>query len=304
MRKSLLFLGALLIGGIITNVTPAEAYPDPPYYEHGAPITIHIDGEYLPCDVDPVVKNNRTLMPMRAAGEALGATVNWNQPSQTITLAKDNRTIKFILNSKTYYINNTAYTTDVPPIVIQGRTLIPLRVFAEALNTRVDWDQYLLDVSISTTGEPATLPQVPIDTFDEVSRWLQKYYTSNANDILGNWTRKYTFYGTNVTDYEFFYKLPSGYQNITISVELPTPISSPIITISKNDTWQTQEGYSRNNYQTILYYKGPGRGFTSYFESEYKTIDSTLVHTGTKFYELGTSMVSEYESTYDIYKRF
>lgn len=34
MRKSLLFLGALLIGGIITNVTPAEAYPDPPYYEH------------------------------------------------------------------------------------------------------------------------------------------------------------------------------------------------------------------------------------------------------------------------------
>ena len=287
MKKKALFFSVLFVGALIVAPNAAQAY-EPPVNEIGTPITIHIDGEYLPCDVDPIMQNDRVLMPMRAAGEALGATVNWDQPSQTATLTKNGNTIQFTAGSSTYYINGAANTTDVPPQVIQGRTLIPLRAFAEALNTRVDWLQTQLDVSISTTGEPASLPQIPLDVTNEVAGWLQKYYTNEANGIFGNWHRSYFYYGTDTDEYEFFYTSPSGYQNIEITVEKSTIVSTPIITIMKNDTWLTNTGYRRANFQNIIYYKGPGRGWTGYSENDYQMSGDNLVHTGTQVYAMGS----------------
>ena len=159
MKKGKLLAATLFVGALI--LTPHAVQANEAYMPYGAPITIHIDGEYLPCDVAPMVKNNRTLMPMRAAGEALGATVDWDPTQKTITLSKDSDVVKFVLNSNTYYVNGTAHHADIAPQIVQNRTLIPLRAFAEALNTRVDWNQYLLDVSISTTGEESPLLQAP-----------------------------------------------------------------------------------------------------------------------------------------------
>lgn len=303
MKKKALFFSMLFVGALIAAPNAAQAY-EPPVNEFGTPITIHIDGEYLPCDVDPIMQNNRVLMPMRAAGEALGATVNWDQPTQTATLTKNGNTIQFTAGSSTYYINGAANTTDVPPQVIQGRTLIPLRAFAEALNTRVDWLQAQLDVSISATGEPASLPQIPLDVTNEVAGWLQKYYTNEANGIFGNWHRSYFYYGAYLDEYEFFYTSPSGYQNIEITVEKSSIVSTPVITILKNDTWLTNTGYRRANFQNIIYYKGPGRGWTGYSENDYQMSGDNLVHTGTQVYAMGSGAPESYQSAYDVYTRF
>ena len=290
--------------GALIFAPHGAAQADEAYMPHGMPITIHIDGEYLPCDVAPMVKNNRTLMPMRAAGEALGATVDWNPTQKTITLSKDSDVVKFVLNSSTYYVNGTAHHADIAPQIVQNRTLIPLRAFAEALDTRVDWNQYLLDVSISTTGEPATLPQIPIDTINEAGRWVQKYYTSNTDDIFGNWTRRENLYETWCTDYEFYYKLPTGYQNITISIEEHSSLPQPVIIIIKNDTWQTANGYRRNSFQNILYYKGPARGWAGNTELDYQIHEQNLVNTGSQTYDLVTGLPNPYQPRYDIYTRF
>lgn len=303
MRKKGLLFGALFIGALFLAPNAAQAY-EPPVNEFGTPITIHIDGEYLPCDVDPIMQNNRTLMPMRAAGEALGASVYWDGATQTVTLVDEAHTVTFFVGSHTYYVNNEEHYTDVAPQIIQGRTLIPLRAFGEALDTRVDWNQYNLDVSISTTSEPASLPQLPIDVTNEVGRWLQKYYTSDVNGILGNWQRSYFYYGTYTDEYEFFYTSPTGYQNIEITIEKSTIVSTPIITIMKNDTWLTDSGYRRANFQNIIYYKGPGRGWTGYSENDYQLSGDNLVHTGTQVYAMGSGAPEAYRNTYDVYTRF
>lgn len=95
--KKKLFLTALLAG--LLMATPAMAEDNA--YESGTPITIHIDGEYLPCDVDPVMVGGRTLMPVRAAGEALGATVWWDGANQAATLTKGDKTVMFFVDSTT-----------------------------------------------------------------------------------------------------------------------------------------------------------------------------------------------------------
>ena len=112
MKKGKLLATTLFVGALI--LTPHAAQANEAYMPYGAPITIHIDGEYLPCDVAPMVKNNRTLMPMRAAGEVLGATVDWDPTQKTITLSKDSDVVKFVLNSNTYYVNGTAHHATLP----------------------------------------------------------------------------------------------------------------------------------------------------------------------------------------------
>ncbi len=53
---------------------------------------------------------------MRAAGEAVGATVDWNQATQTATATLAGREVSFTLWSNTYVIDGEAKTTDVAPM--------------------------------------------------------------------------------------------------------------------------------------------------------------------------------------------
>ena len=57
MKKTCLLLMAL-IGGILLAPTAASADYVPPICEIGTPITLHVDGEYVPCDVDPIARKS------------------------------------------------------------------------------------------------------------------------------------------------------------------------------------------------------------------------------------------------------
>lgn len=300
MKKKLLLIAALATA---LMATPAMAEDN--VYESGMPITIHIDGEYLPCDVDPVMVNNRTLMPMRAAGEALGATVSWDGANQAATLTKDDKTVVFYVGSSTYYVNGAAKTVDVPPQIVQGRTVIPLRAFGEALDTRVDWNQYQLDVSISTTGEPAALPALPAgDMTNEAMRWVQKYYTPEQNGILGGWKRSSDSYGSSVTEYDFFYNVNGSTQNVNVYVSTGSPASPATTIISKNSVSKTADGYQRPWYQNVIYYKGPARGFVDSITLDYRLIDNNLVIVGQIWNDLFGENPPEYVSEYTVLSRF
>lgn len=307
MKKRKLLTAALFMGALIFAPHGA-AQADDAYMPHGIPITIHIDGEYLPCDVAPMVKNNRTLMPMRAAGEALGATVDWNPTQKTITLSKDSDVVKFVLNSSTYYVNGTAHHADIAPQIVQNRTLIPLRAFAEALNTRVDWNQYLYDVSISTTGEAAQYPQIPSNIHGNAARWVTKYYVepNNTDPFVGSWTRTSTYQyspyeSSTTTEYDFITKLNGNYQYISVDVSLEPYYGQPVVTVIKNDAWSTGSAYRRFDIPNVLYYIGPPRGFTSEGYSDFDIIADSLVCTGYLDTFVGSN---RYEHKYDVYKRF
>lgn len=113
-------------------------------------ISVTLDGRKLSFDVPPQIINERTMVPLRAIFEALGADVNWDQASQTVTSSKDNITIRLTIDSNTMYVNGNTVLLDTPACVVNERTLVPVRAISEAFNTTVDWDNGTRTVIISS----------------------------------------------------------------------------------------------------------------------------------------------------------
>ena len=104
-------------------------------------ITVTLNGKALQFDVQPQLINSRTMVPLRAIFEALGATVNWNGDTQTVTSSKGNTSISLTINSSTMYVNGSPITLDSPACIVDGRTLVPVRAISEAYGVNVEWQQ-------------------------------------------------------------------------------------------------------------------------------------------------------------------
>lgn len=103
-------------------------------------IKILIDGEKLVCDQPPVIVSGRTLVPMRAIFEKLGAIVSWDGETQTAAGDKDGKIVSFVIGESFIGISGEKKALDVPAQILSGRTMIPARAVAEAFGCSVDWD--------------------------------------------------------------------------------------------------------------------------------------------------------------------
>lgn len=129
-------------------------------------IKVMVNGELVQFDVQPQVINDRTMVPLRAIFEKLGAEVDWNGQTQTVTATRDDIVVVSTIGSRTMYINGEAKTMDVAPSVINGRTLVPVRFVAEAFDCYVEWDgssstvyitsDYDTDNSGTSSGDPSS----------------------------------------------------------------------------------------------------------------------------------------------------
>lgn len=102
-------------------------------------ITVTLDGEKLNFDVSPVLENGRVLVPFRAIFESMGAYVDWDGATGTVTAIRGSDTVKLTVGKKTAYKNNASVELDVPAKVVNGRTLGPVRFVSEALGGVVNW---------------------------------------------------------------------------------------------------------------------------------------------------------------------
>lgn len=103
------------------------------------PIKIVIDDKEVKSDVAPVVENGRTLVPLRVVSETLGADVVWTQATKEATIKTASYTVVFQQDSSAYTVNGARKTLDVPCKNVGGRTLIPLRAFAESIGADVSY---------------------------------------------------------------------------------------------------------------------------------------------------------------------
>lgn len=97
--------------------------------------------EVVTLDVPAQVQNDRTLVPLRAIFEALGAQVDWEEETQLITSTKGDITIKLTVGSDKLYRNDDEIVLDVPAQVQNDRTLVPVRAISESFGCQVDWDE-------------------------------------------------------------------------------------------------------------------------------------------------------------------
>ncbi|MCL2045025.1 MAG: stalk domain-containing protein [Oscillospiraceae bacterium] len=118
-------------------------------------IRVYLDGNLLAFDQPPIIENGRTLVPFRSIFEAFGASVYWNESTQTITALNagiEDRyigTIRLTIGSDILLMGTEEIKLDVLAKIVNGRTLVPLRVIAECYGADIKWDSESLTITIS-----------------------------------------------------------------------------------------------------------------------------------------------------------
>lgn len=102
-------------------------------------ISVTVNGENLAFDSEPIIRNDRLLVPMRAIFEALGADVSWEDSSKTASAVLDKTRLEITVGANELYKNGSKISLDTPAVIEKNRTLVPLRAVSEGLGADVDW---------------------------------------------------------------------------------------------------------------------------------------------------------------------
>lgn len=116
-------------------------------------VKVTVDGERIDFKgAPPQAQGSRIMVPIRGIFEHMGANLAWNQQAQSVTSRRGDSTVVVTVGKSDATINGKAATVETPPIVAQGRVMVPLRFLAQALGAQVEWLGADRTVAI-TTGQ-------------------------------------------------------------------------------------------------------------------------------------------------------
>ena len=96
----------------------------------------------------PFVTNGTTLVPLRVITEAFGAEVIWNESDQSITLKYSDVIIKLTINSKEAYVDAKMTTILEAPVIVNDKTMVPLRFITENFGADVKYDDKTEQITV------------------------------------------------------------------------------------------------------------------------------------------------------------
>ena len=149
MKKIFAFLAALAMTvSAFGTIVLADENPNPDA------VTVLINGVELSSDVPAQIIGDRTMVPMRAIFETLGANVSWIEDKQAIIATKGPTLMAMKIGVNTLSMSTIGgedknVTLDVPPQIVNDRTLVPARAISEALGCTVGWDGDTRTVTIT-----------------------------------------------------------------------------------------------------------------------------------------------------------
>ena len=100
----------------------------------------YVNGVAKALDAAPIIRQSRTMLPVRFVAESLGATVAWDGATSTATLTSGTTEIKITIGATTAIVNGEEKPLDAPAFIENSRTYLPVRFVAEALGATVAWD--------------------------------------------------------------------------------------------------------------------------------------------------------------------
>lgn len=119
--------------------------------------TYTANGELIVMDVSPSIIEGRTMLPIRYAAAPLGADVSWDNETRKVTVSLGETKMELWIGQSNALVNGSTVPIDpdnvnVKPLIINGRTMLPLRFVTEALGCDVQWDAVTKKVTITKTG--------------------------------------------------------------------------------------------------------------------------------------------------------
>lgn len=201
-------------------------------------IPIISNGKVLQTDTSPIMVNNRILVPFRAIAQSTEANVFWDANTKQVTVQKNKKVIFLTVQSSTATINDQTVTLDAPPIIYKGRTFVPVRFIAEALDANVQWTGKEVRLSWSTLQTSAGAVYVNETKItnnamtDGVYTYLPLKKLLTAIDVNVDWIE---------TDETMRIRLSRGQMTITAGkkqlVVDDHEIVAPLAPIRLNDEW-------------------------------------------------------------------
>lgn len=173
-------------GAVLNNYGPYKAV-----FQESAPnssktIILQLDNQYASVnsikhtlDVKPFLKDGRTMVPLRFIGEALGAQILWSESEQKITINLSGSNITLWIGNSEAKIDNETVFMDVPALINNGRTLIPIRFVSEKLKLKVNFDDNTKQITISDSQTDKQQPTAistpqPVNTSNSILRNIIK----------------------------------------------------------------------------------------------------------------------------------
>jgi hypothetical protein len=93
------------------------------------------------------------MVPIRAVTQSIGATIAFDKVEQKIVISVEDATVTLWIGKPQALINGVEVPIDgersVSPVIVKGRTFVPLRFVAESFNFQVQWDPKAQKITLS-----------------------------------------------------------------------------------------------------------------------------------------------------------
>jgi len=86
-------------------------------------------------------ENNRLMVPLRAVGDLLGASVSYDPKTKTAVVAFDQDTLQLAIGSTKARVNGQALEMDTVPVMVRQSMFIPAKVLMKAFRIAGEWDR-------------------------------------------------------------------------------------------------------------------------------------------------------------------
>lgn len=120
------------------------------------PVYVNLNGEIVDCasyGQEATIVEGRTMVPLRAIFEALGADVVWDKNTRTVLSARNGTLVELGIGSNILVKNGQDIEIDVPAQIMNGRTMVPARAVAESFGVAVEWDNHTRTVLLTSADE-------------------------------------------------------------------------------------------------------------------------------------------------------
>jgi hypothetical protein len=112
------------------------------------PITVYLDGVELFFESEPMMINERTMVPLRKIFETLELAVDWDDSTRTVAVSGGGKTLRLTIGNRTAYVDGVGIRLDAAPFIQDDITFVPLRFVSENSGAAVEWDDALRRVII------------------------------------------------------------------------------------------------------------------------------------------------------------
>jgi hypothetical protein len=201
LKKALCVL--MSTGMLFSGVTVA--------YGEESNISLQINGSEISAEVPPTIIDGRTMVPVRAIFEAVGANIDFDAETKTITARKGDTTVNMTVGANAVTVNNKEVQLDAPAVIVNGRTLAPARFVAETFGYTVQWDAENKIVKITgeessteTTTETTTVTTTETTTETSTETTTESTTETTTKATATSSSKKYYDEYSDVLDYGTF----------------------------------------------------------------------------------------------------